>query len=109
MMSLQNRLINIQAQQFLPANQVILNADRDLYQAKLAQLNIISNRSNPAQEEADRQENIQQVAERYAQYRQYLQDFPEIAGDPAIFDLAYQNWGTASNAFGSLRWQQLFH
>lgn len=98
MMSLQNRLIEIQAQQFMPANQVILNADRDLYQAKLAQLNIISNRSNSAQEEADRQENIQQVAERYAQYRQYLQDFPQIAGDPAVFDLAYQDWVTASNA-----------
>ncbi|ODN67549.1 methyl-accepting chemotaxis protein [Methylophaga muralis] len=98
MMSLQNRLIEIQARNFMPASEVILNADRDLYQAKLAQLNIISERSDSAQQEADRQENMQQVADRYSEYREYLKDYPEISGDPALFDKAYQEWVTSSNA-----------
>lgn len=98
MMSLQNRLIEIQTRHFMPASEMILNADRDLYQAKLAQLNIISDRSDSTKQEAERQENIQQVAERYAEYREYLQDFPEISGDAAVFNTAYQDWTTSSNA-----------
>lgn len=63
MMSLQNNLIEIQSRSFMPASEVILNADRDLYQAKLAQLNILSGQSNAAdEEEINRQENIQRVA-----------------------------------------------
>jgi len=99
MMSLQNNLIEIQSRSFMPASEVILNADRDLYQAKLAQLNILSGQSGAAdQEETDRQENIQQVAARYADYREYLKDFAEISGDPAVFNQAYQDWVASSNA-----------
>lgn len=98
MMSLQDRLIEIQARSFMPASEVILNADRDLYQAKLAQLNILSGGSDSTQQETDRQENIQQVSARYADYREYLQDFPEVAGDPTIFDQAYRNWVASSDA-----------
>lgn len=99
MMSLQNNLIEIQSRSFMPASEVILNADRDLYQAKLAQLHILSGQSeSPDQEESDRQENIQQVAARYADYREYLKDFPEVAGDPALFNQAYQEWVASSDA-----------
>lgn len=94
MMSLQSRLIETQANVFMPANQVILNADRDLYQAKLAQLNVIAGQ---ADNEADRVENIEQVEARYADYRNYLKDYPEVAGDPAIFEQAYQEWIAASD------------
>jgi methyl-accepting chemotaxis protein len=99
MMSLQNNLIEIQSRSFMPASEVILNADRDLYQAKLAQLNILSGQSNAAdEEEINRQENIQQVAARYAEYREYLKEFPEISGDPAVFNQAYQEWVASSDA-----------
>lgn len=99
MMSLQNQLIEIQSRSFMPASEVILNADRDLYQAKLAQLHILSGQSeSPDQEESDRKENIQQVAARYADYREYLKDFPEVAGDPALFNQAYQEWVASSDA-----------
>ena len=99
MMSLQNNLIEIQSKSFMPASEVILNADRDLYQAKLAQLNILSGQSDAAdQQEIDRQENIQQVAARYTDYREYLKDFPEISGDPAVFNQAYQEWVASSDA-----------
>lgn len=99
MMSLQDRLLEIQSRSFMPASEVILNADRDLYQAKLAQLHILSGQSdNPDQEETDRQENIQQVAARYADYREYLKDYPEIAGDPSVFNQAYQEWIASSDA-----------
>ena len=99
MMSLQNNLIEIQSRSFMPASEVILNADRDLSQAKLAQLNILSGQSNAAdEEEINRQENIQQVAARYAEYREYLKEFPEISGDPAVFNQAYQEWVASSDA-----------
>lgn len=98
MMSLQNRLIETQSRNFMPASEVILNADRDLYQAKLAQLNILSNHADPTQQEQDRQENIEQVATRYGEYREYLKDYPDIAGDPSIFENAYREWVAASNA-----------
>lgn len=99
MMSLQDRLLEIQSRSFMPASEVILNADRDLYQAKLAQLRILSGQSdNTEQEETDRQENIQQVAARYADYREYLKDYPEIAGDPSVFNQAYQEWVASSDA-----------
>lgn len=98
MMSLQNRLIETQAHHFMPASEVILNADRDLYQAKLAQLNILSGQTDSVQQERDRQENIQQVAARYADYREYLKKHPEIVGNPAIFNNAYQEWVSSSNA-----------
>lgn len=99
MMSLQNQLIEVQSRSFMPASEVILNADRDLYQAKLAQLHIVSGQSdNSDQQETARQENIQQVAARYADYREYLKNYPEIVGDPSAFNQAYQEWVASSDA-----------
>ncbi|WP_417549806.1 methyl-accepting chemotaxis protein [Methylophaga sp.] len=99
MMSLQNQLIEVQSRSFMPASEVILNADRDLYQAKLAQLHILSGQSdNTEQDEIARQDNIQQVAARYSDYREYLKNYPEIVGDPSAFNQAYQEWVASSDA-----------
>ena len=50
MMSKQNHAIELQTELFMPANEKILNADRDLHQAKIASINILTDRGDKAEE-----------------------------------------------------------
>ncbi|MBR7888887.1 methyl-accepting chemotaxis protein [Marinomonas sp. A79] len=89
--------LNNQADIYSKASSVILNADRDLYQAKLAEQRIIVGVGNLADEEKDRVENADQVKERIQLFRQYLAMEPEVQKSLGDIDSAFSIWLNASN------------
>jgi len=72
MLKIQEDSIELQAEKFVQAISLTLNADRDLYQAKVAELNLLAEYGSSAKEEASRLENAQQVADRYQKYHEKL-------------------------------------
>ncbi|NVK72702.1 MAG: methyl-accepting chemotaxis protein, partial [Oceanospirillaceae bacterium] len=97
-----NTALHVQADAYAKASAVILNADRDLYQAKLAEQRIVANVGNVQEEEKDRLENAQQVKDRFNLFREFLSDEPEIYKPFGGFDKAFTTWLNASNAFVAL-------
>jgi methyl-accepting chemotaxis protein len=91
--------LNAQADSYGKASAVILNADRDLYQAKLAEQRIVVGVGNLDDEEKDRIENAQQVKERFNLFRQYLSAEPQVYKSLGDFDKAFSTWLNSSNAF----------
>jgi methyl-accepting chemotaxis protein len=87
---LQERALKIEAENFLPATSTVLNADRDLYQAKLA-LTHYSVTTN-AETRTDFDENAAQVKQRFVEYLGLLSAYPEISTKFADFDASYQSW-----------------
>ncbi|PYF79529.1 methyl-accepting chemotaxis protein [Marinomonas alcarazii] len=94
--------LNTQADSYGKASAVILNADRDLYQAKLAEQRLVVGVGKRDDEEKDRVENAQQVKDRFNLYRQYLSAEPEIYQSQGGFDKAFTTWLNASNALVKL-------
>ncbi len=94
--------LNVQADSYAKATSVILNADRDLYQAKLAEQRIVDGFGDPKSEDADRLENAQQVKDRFNLFRQYLSKEPKVYQSLGDFDKAFTTWLNASNAFVAL-------
>ena len=96
-----NRLetaLSTQVDNYEEAVAAILNADRDLYQAKLAEQHIILGVGNAADKEKDRIENAQQVKDRAQIYRDRIQDEPNLMKLMAPFDNAFTAWLNSSNA-----------
>ncbi|WP_017444704.1 methyl-accepting chemotaxis protein [Gayadomonas joobiniege] len=92
LMKLQTQALDAQSEKFLNAISVVLNADRDLYQAHTAQLNA---QLNSASLDANQQvfdENVSQVRERVEQFRHYMQDYPEVVTRLSEFENSLQNW-----------------
>jgi methyl-accepting chemotaxis protein len=89
---LQKNALAVQADNFLQAISVVLNADRDLYQAKLASVMHLSQQGDKNTLEAEVEENAQQVKQRFADYLQYLKNYPDIKQQVADFELYYQQW-----------------
>ena len=98
-----NAALNAHANSYAKASAVILNADRDLYQAKLAEQRIVVGVGNLIDEEKDRVENAQQVKERFDLFRQYLSDEPQVFQSFGAFERAFNTWLNASNAFVALK------
>ncbi len=96
MMSKQNHAIDIQTELFMPANEKILNADRDLHQAKIALINILTNRGDKAEETKAWQENIQQAYDRYNQFLEYTKIYPDVSAGQDAFETAFKNWNIAT-------------
>ncbi|WP_417509195.1 methyl-accepting chemotaxis protein [Methylophaga sp.] len=96
MMAKQNHAIELQTELFMPANEKILNADRDLHQAKIAAINVIANRGNRDEEVAVWQENAKQAYERYEQFLDYVQIYPDVAAGRDAFEAAYNQWMIAA-------------
>ncbi|WP_289283881.1 MULTISPECIES: methyl-accepting chemotaxis protein [unclassified Methylophaga] len=96
MMAKQNHAIELQTELFMPANEKILNADRDLHQAKIAAINVMANRGNRDEEVAVWQENAKQAYERYEQFLSYVQIYPDVAAGRDAFEAAYNQWMTAA-------------
>ncbi|KKM76391.1 hypothetical protein LCGC14_1380660, partial [marine sediment metagenome] len=96
MLKKQSDLINIQADVFVPADSSILNADRDLYQARQAINMIIANRGNTAELEIDREKNTQQVSQGYAKFLGYISDYDDIKSQLPNFDEAFSAWQETS-------------
>ena len=78
---------------FMPALSLVLNADRDLYQARVAELNIV----NATNEDisgylADFEENAKQASDRFEQYLGHMSDYPEIRTAFGGFQSKYNKW-----------------
>jgi len=87
-----------QVDKYTVAVSEILNADRDLYQAKIAEQRLTAGVGNAQDEEKDRIENAQQVKDRVELYRDYLKDEPSLNKMIEPFDVAFSTWLNSSNA-----------
>jgi methyl-accepting chemotaxis protein len=69
-----------------------LNADRDLYQARLAQQRIINGIGDRTDNKEDFKLNSAQALERFRAYRGYLIHEPELAKPYSEFDVLFNEW-----------------
>ncbi len=92
LIAMQHKALEAQAEKFLQAISVVLNADRDLYQAKLAATHLLAGIGDPAQERQDFAENAAQVKQRFEDYRKFLAGYPEVTSRFTSFDSQYQSW-----------------
>ncbi|WP_067216688.1 methyl-accepting chemotaxis protein [Marinomonas gallaica] len=91
--SFQSNAMRTQAEHYFEAISEVLNADRDLYQARLAQEKLITGEGDISQNKATFSENAQQVFDRFQLYRNYLKDEPKELVEPfSHFDQLYQEW-----------------
>ncbi|WP_440903897.1 methyl-accepting chemotaxis protein [Catenovulum sp. SX2] len=98
LISMQEDALKYQSEKFLKSIAVVLNADRDLYQAKVAELNILNNVGDKASNNEDRRENALQVKQRFEAYKRYLADFPDVVGRFDDFDKLFNEWYKASDS-----------
>ena len=77
---------------YVEAISEILNADRDIYQARLAKQKIVNRTGNLADNQRQFEENAAQVIQRFHSYRSYLIDEPELTKNYTDFDLLYEQW-----------------
>ncbi|MFM2478777.1 methyl-accepting chemotaxis protein [Celerinatantimonas sp. MCCC 1A17872] len=97
MNSEQKKAMIHQSENYFEAISVVLNADRDLYQARLAQEQMLTNNiSDKLREDFD--SNAQQVLDRFQKYRQYLSSDPKLLAPFASFDERYKQWLDASHS-----------
>lgn len=84
---------------FNPAISNVINADRDLYQARVANLLSLdqNNQSNLAKYKATFDENAQQALDRMNNYQKSMRDYPDIISSISGFQSSYNNWLSASN------------
>lgn len=80
---------------YIPATSTVLNADRDLYQARVAEIEYLL--INPGTERAsaliaDFEENAQQAYDRMGRYAELMQNYPELTTQLADFETLYSNW-----------------
>ena len=80
---------------YIPASSVVLNADRDLYQARVAEIEYLL--SDPSSERAsaliaDFEENAQQAYDRMIQYAEHMQNDPELTKQLDNFETLYSDW-----------------
>ncbi|WP_024850142.1 methyl-accepting chemotaxis protein [Hydrogenovibrio kuenenii] len=97
MLDMQKRSIELQADKFVKAISLTLNADRDLYQAKVAELNLVTHLGSAEKANASRNENAQQVSDRYAEYRSRMQDYPDVLAKSSTFKSDFKAWKQQSD------------
>ncbi|MFC3022942.1 methyl-accepting chemotaxis protein [Vibrio zhugei] len=81
-----------QTQSYFEAIAVVLNADRDIYQARLAQAEMLTDYGDKANQQKTFDENAQQVYDRFYKYRKYLENEPQLLEPFKDFDQHYQQW-----------------
>ncbi|SBS31303.1 Methyl-accepting chemotaxis protein PctC [Marinomonas spartinae] len=97
--SYQSSILKKQTSHYFEAMSVVLNADRDIYQARLAQEQLFFNQGNPQKNRDTFTENAQQVFDRFQKYREYLADEPKAVLEPfADFDRLYKEWLNVSQS-----------
>ncbi|AJQ92769.1 methyl-accepting chemotaxis protein [Gynuella sunshinyii] len=87
---------------YAPALSLVLNADRDLYQALVASkeaFDYTDDKTGFEQSRADSVENVQQAYDRMQQYWQIMKDIPGIADKLNIskFEQQFQSWKQNNN------------
>jgi len=85
---------------YMPALSSILNADRDLYQAYVAQLEYLQAPS--ATLKSDFTENAQQATDKMNVFRNKLQNQPELLSSLSQFDRLYNTWKQGADTFFQL-------
>lgn len=80
---------------YLPSISTILNADRDLYQARVAQMNYLLGQDKSSSLK-DFEENAQQAFDRMQKYRDLMSDYPEILSKLDQFDSTFTTWKSSS-------------
>jgi len=93
---------------FNPAISAVLNADRDLYQARLAELAVLD--APPGSEDAgawrqEHQENADQARERMHAFLERLADYPAITEPLGDFESRFATWLEASSRVFTLHAQ----
>lgn len=91
--------MNLFGKTFNPGISAILNADRDLYQARVAELQAISNESNSEQVNhyfIEFKDNAQQAFDRMQQYNKLLIIYPDISASLSQFNTAFERWSATS-------------
>ena len=97
--NVQHRMIDF-SQQFGPATAAVLNADRDLHQARMAEAEYVL--VNPSSGEAAAlratfEENSQQAINGMQDFKQLMQKHPDILAQLSNFDTLFSQWLTTSN------------
>ncbi|TXH96218.1 MAG: methyl-accepting chemotaxis protein [Rheinheimera sp.] len=92
LISMQHKALEVQADNFLKAISLVLNADRDAYQAKLATTHVLAGIGDPAAERKDFADNAAQVKERFNQYLVLLKAYPDVTGRFSGFDAQFDRW-----------------
>lgn len=85
---------------FNSAISAVLNADRDLYQARVAELESLQTAPDSAEAEAlsaDYAENAQQAYDRMLEFTQLLGAYPDIVERLAGFESLYTQWSEQSS------------
>ena len=82
MSALQTNAMRTQAEHYFEAISEVLNADRDIYQARLAQEKLLTGEGNREKNLQDFSENAQQVSDRFQLYRRYLAGEPKELVEP---------------------------
>jgi methyl-accepting chemotaxis protein len=94
--SMQKESLRVQSEIYFEAIALVLNADRDIYQAQLAQLRIFTGQGELTANKQDYEENADQVLSRFRKFREHLADEPELTAEFEDFDQLYAEWSRAS-------------
>ncbi|HDM8245133.1 MULTISPECIES: methyl-accepting chemotaxis protein [Vibrio harveyi group] len=86
--------------QFLPSVSFVLNADRDLYQAYVAQLHYLL---SPGQDDIkDFKDNAKQAYDGMMKFKNLMDDHPAITNKVNDFENRFRKWEQSSNEFFKL-------
>lgn len=99
---IEDRAMEKQTKSYFEAIAVVLNADRDIYQARLAQAEMLSDYGDKQQQQKDFDDNAQQVYDRFQNFRKYLVDEPELVEPFNNFDALYNDWLQSSKSVSSI-------
>lgn len=85
------------SQKFNPAISAVINADRDLYQARTAELSLLLGTLDFDKAKNDYEENAQQAYDRMNRNLELLKAYPAIAEKLSGFETAYSDWKSKSD------------
>ncbi|MCF2949469.1 methyl-accepting chemotaxis protein [Paraglaciecola aquimarina] len=89
---------------FMQAINVVLNADRDLYQARVAEIRIVYDDNGQLEQlKTDFDENAQQAKDRFNQFKKHMADYPDVIRQVANFDTLYNDWLSSAQKSISLQ------
>jgi len=85
---------------FNPAISSVINADRDLYQAKVAELKMltsVANSDQAAKYYKSYKENAQQAYDRIQKYKNLMVEYPDVLKKLDDFEHSFNNWKRESD------------
>jgi len=83
---------NVFPNKFMPAINAVLNADRDLYQARAAEIQMVNSTRSTQSFIDEIDENAKQAKDRFNEYRDLMQEYPDVLASLNSFDDLYVTW-----------------